>query len=126
MKYNFKGLNELSYKLLEFQIEKGFTNNDTTKQLIQIHSEVSEAFDAFKKDKFSSIEIFERNLNQSGLNYKEVFEIEIKNTFEDELADILLRTIALCGKLSIDIEKHMELKMNYNELHEHQYGGKDY
>jgi NTP pyrophosphatase (non-canonical NTP hydrolase) len=46
----------------------------------------------------------------------------IKDTVEDELADVIIRTLDLCGYLGIDIEKHVELKMRYNESREYKHG----
>jgi NTP pyrophosphatase (non-canonical NTP hydrolase) len=52
------------------------------------------------------------------------FEILIKNTVEDEIADVLIRTLDLCGWLGIDIEKHVEWKMRYNESRKYKHGKK--
>ena len=38
-----------------------------------------------------------------------------KETFEEELADVLIRLADLCFHYDIDIEKFIKLKMKYNE-----------
>jgi len=38
----------------------------------------------------------------------------VKDTFEDELADTIIRILDLCGYLGIDIDEHINLKMAYN------------
>lgn len=50
------------------------------------------------------------------------FESKVKNTFEDELADVLIRVFDLCGWLGIDIQRHLELKMHYNAMREFKHG----
>ena len=40
----------------------------------------------------------------------------IKDTFEDEISDVFIRLGDLCGSLDIDIEKHLDMKMTFNEL----------
>lgn len=44
------------------------------------------------------------------------FELYIKDTFEDEIADAIIRLLDLSAYLNIDIDKHMELKMKYNSM----------
>ena len=48
--------------------------------------------------------------------FKEQFEMHIKDTFEDEIADAFLRLMHLCGEYNIDIERHIQLKAYYNTL----------
>ena len=37
----------------------------------------------------------------------------LKNTFEDELADVIIRVLDLCAFKGIDIESHIKAKMRY-------------
>ena len=39
---------------------------------------------------------------------------KVKDTLEDELADVVLRVTDLCGLLGIDLETHIKAKMRYN------------
>jgi NTP pyrophosphatase (non-canonical NTP hydrolase) len=94
-----------------------------------IHSELSEALEADRKGGRPDMERFERlesvPVNPSanpGHVYVFDFNLCIKNTVEDELTDVIIRTLDLCGYLGIDIEKHVELKMKYNELREYKHG----
>lgn len=50
------------------------------------------------------------------------FGIGRKDTFEDEIADALLRLFDLCAELKIDIEKQIMWKMAYNQNREHKHG----
>jgi len=83
-----------------------------------IHSELSEALEADRKDNHAKLGVDA----YSDFFDKKSFEIWIKNTVEDELTDVILRVLDLCGSMGIDIEKHIELKMKYNELREYKHG----
>jgi len=133
-------LNELSHKIHEWSKEKGFYDKprEIGTMLMLIVSELSEALEADRKDKYSKTERFEKYLKNSrtisgGVAMGGVtpecawiakFEECIKDTFEDEIADTIIRILDLCGYLNIDIEKHIELKMKYNETRERKHGKK--
>jgi NTP pyrophosphatase (non-canonical NTP hydrolase) len=124
MKYNVDGLNKLSKELSQFQIDAGFTDSNITQRLMLVVSEISEAFEAYRKDHRASKVNFELCADNS--EFKSVFEKEIKDTLEDELADTIIRLIAICGENDIDIEKHIQLKMKYNHLRGFKFGGKKF
>lgn len=42
------------------------------------------------------------------------FKSNVKNTFPDELADIVIRVADLAGHLGYDLDRHVKLKMEYN------------
>jgi NTP pyrophosphatase (non-canonical NTP hydrolase) len=91
----------------ETKIEKGWTvtgpeawdqENQIPADLSLVHSEVSEALEAFRcgdRDKFAQ-----------------------------ELADVLIRVVGLAHGLGIDIGQEMADKMNVNRAREHRHGGK--
>ena len=85
--------------------------------LMLIVSELGEALEADRKEKHARFDKWE----QSQKN-KEDFELYIKDSFEDEIADVFIRLFDLCGGLNIDIEKYIQLKMNYNESRERKHG----
>jgi len=128
MNYKIKGLNKLSKQFHKFQIDMGFTNSDITQRLMLVISEVSEAFEAYRKGKYSrTAEYFEGYNHQDNLEQRKAsFELHIKDSLEDEIADTVIRLLAFCGENEIDIEKHIELKMKYNKLRGFKYGGKKF
>jgi NTP pyrophosphatase (non-canonical NTP hydrolase) len=97
-----------------------------------VHSEISEALEAHRNERWADMEEwtdFEERcpeVNFSHENYvaifKHNFQSIIKDTVEDELADVIIRVLDLCGNLNIDIEKHVELKMKYNKKREYKHG----
>lgn len=121
-------LNELAKIVHENAKSKGFYENEKNigEMLCLIHSEVSEGLEADRKKRFANLKGFEveQSYQPHGdkLNFEQSFQIHIKDTFEDEMADILIRVLDLCAYKKIDIEKHLELKIKYNSTREHKHG----
>lgn len=118
-------LNELATKIFNNAKSKGFheTEHNIGQMLCLIHSEVSEALEAHREDKYADLKTFEK-LSDFNRPSHDLFSFEsnIKNTFEDELADVIIRVLDLCAYKNIDIEKHIALKMEYNSRREHKHG----
>jgi NTP pyrophosphatase (non-canonical NTP hydrolase) len=141
-----KTLNELRDKIHENAVKHGFYDDEASaKQVVTaggaestvkalkhaffaqkialIHSELSEALEADREDKYPTKEGMSIIVNPVKIEeWKLFFERHIKNTVPDEFADVIIRILDKCGDLNIDIEKHIELKMKYNELREHKHG----
>jgi len=122
--YNVEGLNRLSIEFHKFQVEAGFDNPDVSQRLMLAHSEISEAFEAYRKDHWTTKPNFELCANDQ--EFKEVFENDVKDTVEDELADAIIRLLAFCSENRIDIEYHIKNKMKYNHLRGFKFGGKKF
>lgn len=95
--------------------------------LMLIVSELGEALEAHRKNKHAILSGYETGNEIKQTEYikmiqRKFFEEDIKDTFEDEIADTFIRLADLCGYLNIDIEKHIELKMHYNETREYKHG----
>lgn len=95
-------------KLQSHNIEYGCPNNDEkatkdayiSQKLLLVISEISEATEAMRSNKYG---------------------LEEKNTFEDELADSIIRILDLCAELNIDIEKQIDWKMKINKQREYKH-----
>ena len=115
-------------------LDKGFDNFHIPTLLMLVTSELGEALEADRKDKHADIEKFEidrkvwsnGNMSREGREalFKASFEINIKDTFEDEIADAFLRLMDLVGAYKIDIEKHIRYKQIYNRLRPTKHGKK--
>lgn len=81
-------------------------------------SEATEAMEADRKDMWCC------GLDGSE-NSTAIFERDVKDTVEDELADVLIRLLDTCGRYGIDIGEHVRLKMAYN-AHRPKMHGKAY
>lgn len=120
-----KTLNELRDEIHENAKNKGFWDSprETGTLLMLCVSELAEAMEADRKGLYADLELIEKD-KEDFIDFKWSFENSIKDTFEDELADTIIRILDLCGAKGIDIEKHIELKMKYNATRERLHGKK--
>jgi len=172
-------LNELSIKAHEDAVKKGFYSPAPSKlkSILLILSEISEALESDRNNKHCNLFDLRYHLRtETDQEFKSFFKNEIKDTFQDELADVAIRLldyagfvgyefekysidlgscsnyekfeflfelheavvgmlyninkinvvmfllIDYCKDKDIDLEKHIELKMKYNELREYKNG----
>lgn len=115
------GINLLAKNIHLGNKEKGFwdTDRNVGEMLMLVTSELGEAMDAHQCNKFASITLFNRELEVAQKIHDKAFEmafkIHIKDTFEDEIADAIIRLLDMAAGLNIDIEKHIALKLRYNK-----------
>ena len=109
--------------------QKGFweENYNTAEKLALIHSEVSEALECDRKGRYA--DPCDKILQPCYVIIDEEafakdFEAKVKDTFEDELADIVIRVFDLAFEKGIDLENHIELKMMYNKTRPYKHGKK--
>ena len=119
-------INYLSQEIHKNNKAKGFyeTEKNIGEMLCLIHSEVSEALEADRKGKYTTANV--QVLNGFIMNemFLTDFKIGVKDTFEDELADIMIRVMDLAAFKGIDLEAHIEAKMRYNSMREYKHGKK--
>lgn len=139
-----KSLNQLRDEIHANAKEKGFYDNpkEIGTLLMLIVSELAEALEADRVGYFCDFRGYEerkkysfelKHKQETDVNFmprssssiqsseeieKEAFERYIKNTFEDELADVIIRVLDICGYLDIDIERNVFAKMEYNKTRE--------
>ncbi len=96
--------------------------------LMLIVSELAEALEADRNGKRfkGGNEWLDRYANRKTKDDADTFDMifmeTVKNTFEDELADALIRILDLAGYLNIDLESHVLAKMRYNESRPYKHG----
>ena len=109
-------LNELGKQIHQDCIDKGFydTPRELGTLLMLIVSEVAEANEAARINKFADPQlVLEMNPENCGIT-RDFLDL-VKDTFEDEIADTIIRLLDLCAYMNIDIEKHISLKLAYNK-----------
>ena len=118
-------INELSKEIDEINKANGFYEGKKNigEMLCLIHSEVSEALEADREGQYAF------GVTKSLINLKEDKDFKFqfqgtKDTFEDELADIMIRVMDLAAYKNIDLESHIKAKMRYNSLREYKHGKK--
>lgn len=119
-------INKLSQEVYQNAKNKGFHEGEKNigEMLALIHSEVSEALEADRKDRYinTSIKSVVGWINDE--DFINSFESNTKDTFEDELADVMIRVMDLAAMKGIDLESHIHAKMRYNSTREHKHGKK--
>ncbi len=136
-------LTEFSQKVHEDNVRKGFYDEHKdlmkllilksspaqTKSYLQafidqrlalIGSETGEAVECNRKNLRANLKGVVSNFE--GEDFKQAFKVHVKDTLEDEIADIIIRCLDLAGFLEIDIQKHVDLKLKYNKLRAHKHG----
>lgn len=133
-------INKLSKEVHQNAVDHGFFDDEKNigEMLCLIHSEVSEALEADRKGIYAKETLATRpdwwlkafaNKDFGATfcdddRFKAQFKITVKDTFEDELADIMIRVMDLASFKSIDLENHVKAKMRYNSLRPYKHGKK--
>ncbi|AGO48937.1 pyrophosphatase [Cellulophaga phage phi14:2] len=130
-----EGLNVISKEIYEANKAKGFWDKERNvgETLMLVVTELAEAMEAHRgKGRKLDRETFERFIPISysvpkdieEKSFKFYFEDNIKDTFEDEIADAMIRIFDMAGGLNIDLEFHIENKLKYNATRERLHGKK--
>ena len=92
----------MAKKCHKIAVEKGWWEEKRTKSeiVILIFSELFEAFEALRGDKWADNQIVVEKEEEEGIpiaGYKVLFEMHIKDTVEDEIADTMIRIFDFLG-----------------------------
>src|SRR6187401_478948 len=119
-------INELAREVHANARQKGFFDKEKNigEMLCLIHSEVSEALEADRKNKYATSDPFFINGYVMDEMFVTDFKLGIKDSSEDELADIMIRVMDLAAFKGINLEEHIKAKMRFNSLREHMHGKK--
>lgn len=115
-----EGLNKSAQIIFQNNKEKGFWDNERNvgELLMLVTSELGEAMEAHRKGRFADFNLYEKEI-EANKQHADVpifaFKNYVKDTFEDEIADAVIRLLDLSAGLGIDLEKHINAKVRYNE-----------
>ena len=109
-----------------FYGEDGKDKRNIGEMLMLIVSELGEALEADRVNKHTGPNVAQGFIDDPCRDHywKADFEELVKDGFEDEIADTLIRLGDLCGYLGIDIDSHIRAKMAYNATREKLHGKK--
>lgn len=121
------GLNTLAKEIHQINKDKGFWDKkrNVGEMLMLVTSELGEAMEAHRKGKYADwIGYQEAIEGTEPMSPQEAFEHCIKDSFEDEIADAVIRLLDLAAGLNIDLEKHIKAKLDYNRTRARFHGKK--
>ena len=97
--------NELSAKAHENAVSHGFWEKRLSKEhcLMLILTEVSELVEADRNNRHADLAPYRDNIREYG--FEHCFKNYVKDTVEDEFADIAIRLFDLAGALGVDFDK---------------------
>ena len=127
--------NEIAKEIHAGNVARGFRDGDVEKgtALMLVVSELAEALEADRKDKYANKEKYIRDMNAPVSEHEAAtpserfryhFENNIKDTFEDEIADAMIRLFNLAGLYNIDLDFHIREKLAYNATRGFKHGKK--
>lgn len=105
-------INDLVKRAYENSKNHGFWNEEKNfgEVIALMHSELSEAFEEYRKGKKINETYYEQGEKPCGI--------------PSELADVVIRVFDFCGGNDIDLEKIILEKMQYNETRPYKHGKK--
>jgi len=111
-------MNELAQEIHEIARSKGFyeRRHRLGEFLMLIVSELSEALEADRTKNWARLNEYADEKTREG------FEKHVKDSFEDEIADAIIRILDMCAALNIDIDWHVREKIEYNRHRERLHG----
>jgi NTP pyrophosphatase (non-canonical NTP hydrolase) len=124
-------MNKLAQEIHANACAKGFWDQPRpiAQILMLVVCELAEAVEADREGRRADLEAFERGSAGASMFWEASkdrwcgsFKAHVKDAFEDEIADAIIRLLDLCCHLGIDIERHIALKMEYNATRERLHG----
>ena len=106
-------LNELKDRAYQIACEHGWHDKELSDEtyLMLIITEIAEAVNADRAGKHAQTAMFKANCNTPQVNPDKhwvfIYDRFVKNTVEDELADVVIRCLSMAGSRSIDLSAAM-------------------
>ena len=101
-------LNELKDRAYKIAKAHGWHDKELSDEtyLMLIITEIAEAVQADRDNRHADIEAFKKY--EDRIDFKENFERQIKNTVEDELADVVIRCLSFAGHRRWDLQHALD------------------
>lgn len=120
-------LNKLAKEVHENAKAKGFYDNKKNigEMLCLIHSEVSEALEADRNKTYCKLDKPGENVLmgwRDDVDFQIDYKDKVKGSFEEEMADIIIRVLDMCAFKEIDLDLHVKAKMRYNSSRKFMHG----
>jgi NTP pyrophosphatase (non-canonical NTP hydrolase) len=120
-------LNDLRDEIYQGAADKGFHNKEEVNlptALMLVVSELSEALEALRGGKHP---LFEPEMSadkelQHSLPNALTFSEEYRGTFEEEIADAIIRLLDIAGMVDMDVDWWVKAKMIYNKERPYKHG----
>ena len=119
-------LSELQIAVHKNAVNKGFwdVSHNFGNDLMLVVSELGECIEAHRNNDFADIDAFNEVLINETYDFETCFKKYVKDSVEDEMADAVIRLLDMAQGYGIDLQKHIELKMEYNKSREKLHGKK--
>lgn len=131
---HMKSLNQLRDEAHENARAHGFHDTDVSMgdSIALMHTELSEAFEEYRKGAPISRVCYERKYRSTLDGSEQTEEVAYADApvgskpvgIPSEMADVIIRILDFCGKHKIDIERAVTEKMAYNATRPFRHGGK--
>ena len=122
-------MNELRDKIYKNAKDKGFWDQERNigEALMLIVTELAEGLETHRA--MGTVKPVDNMIKKAmdemhDEEFKEHFALMVKDSFQDEMADTIIRILDLCGGLDIDIDWHIKAKMRYNATRARLHGKK--
>ena len=117
-------LNTLAKNIYEGNKARGFWDEERNigETLMLVVTELSEALEAHRSGKLCAYS--DKVAYAESDDAVQAFKHHIKDSFEDEIADAVIRLLDMCGGLRIDIDFHVTSKLMYNSSRPFKHGKK--
>lgn len=120
-------INAASEAIYQANKKQGFWTDGVSRNfgemLMLVTSELGEAMEAHRKDKAADWKAYNSVINATPedateaeklLLQRQAFVQYIKDSWEDEISDAIIRLLDMAGGLGIDLFKHINAKLQYN------------
>ena len=109
-------LNKLAAEAYKNAEKRGFfpENGNIEANLFQVVSEVAEIGEALRDSKRSRSSYAIEQKGSIGSEW--AYRLFVKDTVEQELAGSIIALLSIAHKLEVDVDKHVELEMEFNRL----------